>query len=79
MVLSRRPSIMKFSRVINRIKGLNGEKTNVLTIISVLVLRVLVWRELHYTFILSMACLALTNSANYNIVMIAYNDSLLPA
>jgi hypothetical protein len=36
-------SMMMFSRAISRVKWLSGEKTNVSKIISVLVIRVLVW------------------------------------
>jgi hypothetical protein len=35
--------MMKFSRAISRVKWLSGEQTNVSNIISVFVLRVLVW------------------------------------
>jgi hypothetical protein len=58
LLLSRRLSMMKFSRAISRVKWLSGEQTNVWKTISFLVLRVLVWlefepadspRELHHT------------------------------
>jgi hypothetical protein len=36
-------NLMKFSQAISQVKWLNGEKTNVLKTISVLVLRLLIW------------------------------------
>jgi hypothetical protein len=45
--LSRRLSIIKFSRATICIKWLIGEKTNVSRTISVLVLRVLKWLGVH--------------------------------
>jgi hypothetical protein len=42
-LLSRRLSMLKFSRAISRVKWLSGDKTNVSKTISVLVFRVLVW------------------------------------